>query len=106
VTKLLADWKKDNNPYDYLAQLRAMLALGVAPNGGAGGRCKASESEDAGHRGAAGSSCESSCGAALRRIAESPRRCLVHETFAAKAVSKLEGELQQGNSLVRVCVAC
>ena len=72
VTKSLADWKKDNNPYDYLAQLRAMLALDVAPKRGAGGRRKASESEDAGDRGASGSSCESSCGAALRRIAESP----------------------------------
>jgi homoserine O-acetyltransferase/O-succinyltransferase len=35
VTKSLAEWKKDNDPYDYLAQLRAMIALDVAPQGGA-----------------------------------------------------------------------
>ena len=34
VTKSLAEWKKDNNPYDYLAQLRAILALDVAPKEG------------------------------------------------------------------------
>jgi hypothetical protein len=34
VTKLLADWKKDINPYDCVAQLRAMIALDVAPKGG------------------------------------------------------------------------
>jgi homoserine O-acetyltransferase/O-succinyltransferase len=35
VTKSLAEWKKDNNPYDYLAQLRAILALDAAPKEGA-----------------------------------------------------------------------
>jgi homoserine O-acetyltransferase len=34
VAKSVADWKSGNNPYDYLAQLRAMIALDVAPKGG------------------------------------------------------------------------
>ncbi len=34
LAKSLAEWKKDNNAYDYLAQLRAMMALDLAPKNG------------------------------------------------------------------------
>jgi len=34
LTTSLAGWKKDNNPYDYLSQLRAMISLDVSPKGG------------------------------------------------------------------------
>jgi homoserine O-acetyltransferase/O-succinyltransferase len=35
VTTSVADWKKDENPYDYLCQLRAMIRHDVSPTGGA-----------------------------------------------------------------------
>jgi homoserine O-acetyltransferase/O-succinyltransferase len=34
VNTTLAGWKKDTQPYDYLCQLRAMISLNIAPQGG------------------------------------------------------------------------